>query len=207
MKRLFLAALAVAAFGVQLAAQPRYLVNELAPADASGYAEFEYDGASSEPMAMSGGLEWYGGFTLSYDHGTHTPGHVAFELGGEYETLMFVFGSMNTNTGAGGSGADTEPCIFTVHVDGKKVLDEVVYPYGLPERAVLDVRGAHEVKFGLVDNHTLFGVAEATLWKAGEMPVETGNIPSGMPQTTELVSGLPSYYQNFTSRRRAGRLR
>ena len=197
MKRLFLAALAVAAFGVQLAAQPRYLVNELAPADASGYAEFEYDGASSEPMAMSGGLEWHGGFTLSYDHGTHTPGHVAFELGGEYETLMFVFGSMNTNTGAGGSGADTEPCIFTVHVDGKKVLDEVVYPYGLPERAVLDVRGAHEVKFGLVDNHTLFGVAEATLWKAGEMPVETGNIPSGMPQTTELVSGLPSYYQNF----------
>lgn len=197
MKRLFLAALAVAAFGFQLAAQPRYLVNELAPADASGYAEFEYDGASSEPMAMSGGLEWHGGFTLSYDHGTHTPGHVAFELGGEYETLMFVFGSMNTNTGAGGSGADTEPCIFTVHVDGKKVLDEVVYPYGLPERAVLDVRGAHEVKFGLVDNHTLFGVAEATLWKAGEMPVETGNIPSGMPQTTELVSGLPSYYQNF----------
>ena len=182
MKRLFLAALAVAAFGVQLAAQPRYLVNELAPADASGYEEFEYDGASSEPMAMSGGLEWYGGFTLSYDHGTHTPGHVAFELGGEYETLMFVFGNMNTNTGAGGSGADTEPCIFTVHVDGKKVLDEVVYPYGLPKRTVLDVRGAREVKFGLVDNHSLFGVAEATLWKAGEMPVETGNIPSGMPQ-------------------------
>ena len=91
MKRLFLAALAVAAFGVQLAAQPRYLVNELAPADASGYAEFEYDGASSEPMAMSGGLEWYGGFTLSYDHSSHTPGHVAFELGGEYETLMFAY--------------------------------------------------------------------------------------------------------------------
>ena len=140
MKRLFLAVLAVAVFGVRLSAQPRYLVNELDPVDAFCYEEFEYDGASSKPMAMSGGLEWYGGFTLSYDHGTHTPGHVAFELGGEYETLMFVFGSMNTNTGAGGSGADTEPCIFTVHVDGKKVLDEVVYPYGLPERAVLDVR-------------------------------------------------------------------
>ena len=197
MKRLFLAVLAVAVFGVRLSAQPRYLVNELDPVDAFCYEEFEYDGASSKPMAMSGGLEWYGGFTLSHRYGTNSSGHVTFDLGGEYETLMFVFGCMNTNTGAGGTGIDSEPSIFTVHVDGNKVLDKVVYPYGLPERAVLDVRGAEEVKFGLVDNHTLFGVAEATLWKAGEMPVETGNIPSGMPQTTELVSGLPSYYQNF----------
>lgn len=198
MKRLFLSLLAFAGVSFMSAAQPRYLVNELEPVDELCYEEFEFRGASSEPLEMSGGLKWYGGFELTSCLNANTPGHVTFDLGGKYETLMFVFAYMNTNRGAGGTGIDTEPCIFTVHVDGEKVVDEVVYPYGVPKRVTLDVSGARELKFALVTGNSFLGVAEATLWKAGETPVETGNIPSGAPQTTELVSGLPAYFQNST---------
>ena len=123
MKRLFLSLLAFAGVSFMSAAQPRYLVNELEPVDELCYEEFEFRGASSEPLEMSGGLKWYGGFELTSCLNANTPGHVTFDLGGKYETLMFVFAYMNTNRGAGGTGIDTEPCIFTVHVDGEKVDD------------------------------------------------------------------------------------
>ena len=138
MKRLSLSLLAFAGVSFMSAAQPRYLVNELEPVDELCYEEFEFRGASSEPLEMSGGLKWYGGFELTSCLNANTPGHVTFDLGGKYETLMFVFAYMNTNRGAGGTGIDTEPCIFTVHVDGEKVVDEVVYPYGVPKRVTLE---------------------------------------------------------------------
>ena len=101
-------------------------------------------------MKMSGGLDWHGGFRLTYSHGPYTPGYAVFRLGREYEKLMFVLGYENFESGAGGNGSYTEPSIFTVTADGRKILDEVVYPYGIPHRFTLDIKGVDELKFQIV---------------------------------------------------------
>lgn len=197
MKRIYAITLLALALGLQsLCAQTRYLVNTFKPVDSHCYTAYRYAGASSERIAMSGGLDWCGGFTLKQVMGSEDPGYATFRLGGKYDKLMFVLGHANTNTGAGGSGIDTEARIVTVYVDGRKVVDKLVYPYGIPERMTVDVAGADELKFVLVRGGGPVAVAEATLWTAGQTPVETGNIIRERPRTRELVRDLRPYFQN-----------
>lgn len=179
-----------------LSAQTRYLVNTHTPVDSHCYTAYKYTGPSSKRIAMSGGLDWCGGFTLKQVMGSEDPGYATFRLGGRYDKLMFVLGHANTNTGAGGTGIDTEARIFTVYVDGRKVVDELVYPYGIPKRMTIDVAGADELKFVLVRGEGPVAVAEATLWTAGQTPVETGNIIRDEPRTRELVKDIRPYFQN-----------
>lgn len=179
-----------------LSAQTRYLVNTHTPVDSHCYTAYKYTGSSSKRIAMSGGLDWCGGFTLKQVMGSEDPGYATFRLGGRYDKLMFVLGHANTNTGAGGTGIDTEARIFTVYVDGRKVVDELVYPYGIPKRMTIDVAGADELKFVLVRGEGPVAVAEATLWTAGQTPVETGNIIRDEPRTRELVKDIRPYFQN-----------
>ena len=179
-----------------IAQQPTYLVNSYKPVDSYRYTAYPYTGSGSKQMALSGGLKWYGGFTIGYSSGPYKPGFATFQLGGKYETLMFVLGHENTGTGAGGTGIDTDPRIVTVYADGRKIMDEVVYPYGIPKRISLNIAGVNELKFILVSGSGQIGFAEATLWKAGQTPVETGNIPGKKPETIELVKDLKPYFQN-----------
>ena len=180
----------------ELAAQTKYLVNLHAPVESSGYQAFKYTGSSSKRIAMSGGLEWYGGFTIGSSSGGDGSGYATFRLGGKYERLLFVLGHANFGLGAGGTGIDTETRIFTVYADGRKVVDELVYTYGIPKRFSLDVGGVDELKFVLVTGRGPVAVAEATLWTAGQNPVETGNILTSKPETRELVKDLRPYFQN-----------
>ena len=197
MKRIILMLMAVAFLFSDLAlAQPEYLVNTYTPVDSYSYKAYKYSGPSSEQIAMSGGLNWYGGFTIGHTMGPYTPGYATFKLGGKYENIMFVLGHENTSTGAGGTGIDTDPNIVTVYADGRKVVDEVVYPYGIPKRITLNIQGVDELKFSLVTGNGNIGVGEATLWTAGQTPVETGNIITEKPQTLELVKDLKPYFQN-----------
>ena len=193
MKKFFTVLAAMITGTVILTAQTRYLVNTLKPVDSFHYKEYK----GSAPMAMSGGLVWHNGFSIDYVDGPYKPGYATFDLGGQYEILMFVLGHMNTGGGAGGSGADINPRIFTVHVDGRKVIDKVIYPYSLYERVSLDVKGAREVKFAVLEGSAVIGIAEATLWKAGETPKETGNIRRGDAAAVELVRDLRPYFQNY----------
>lgn len=179
-----------------LSAQTRYLVNTHTPVDSHCYTAYKYTGSSSKRIAMSGGLDWCGGFTLKQVMGSEDPGYATFRLGGRYDKLMFVLGHANTNTGAGGTGIDTEARIFTVYVDGRKVVDELVYPYGVPKRMEMDLAGVDELKFVLVSGGGPVGIAEATLWTAGQKPVETGNIIDGKPKAMELVKELRPYFRN-----------
>ena len=196
MKKIHVLLIILMAGALQLSAQPRYMVNIMNPVESYAYKAYKYNGPSSQRIAMSGGLQWYGGFTIGHSVGPYKAGYAVFDLGGSYDKLMFVLGHQDYYDGSGGSGVDTSPKVFTVHVDGRKVLDKVIYAYSLPERITLDVKGAHEVKFILVQGYGRIGVAEATLWKSGEKPVETGNIIEGKAETTEFVSQLRPYFKN-----------
>lgn len=196
MKKFIVLLLIMSAGFVNLPAQTTYLVNTHTPVDSRCYTAYKYTGKSSKQMALSGGLKWYGGFTIGHTMGPYTPGYATFKLGGKYEKLMFVLGHENFTTGAGGTGISTDARIFTVYADGRKVVDEVIYPYGIPKRITLDIKGVDELKFVLVKGAGYIGVAEATLWSAGQTPVETGNLITEKPQTIELVKDLRPYFQN-----------
>lgn len=177
-------------------AQVKYLVNSHAPTKSRFCRIYKYNGASSAPIAMSGGLKWQGGFTIGHAVGPYVPGFAIFNLEGRYDKLMFVLGYENTGNGAGGTGVHTDPCVFTVYADGQKILDKKIYPYGIPERIILDVDGVNELKFMLVTGYANIGVAEATLWTKGQTPKETGNLITGKAETIELVKDLKPYFQN-----------
>lgn len=196
MKKFVAAFLVIVMSPLCLIAQPTYLVNVHKPVESYRYTAYEYRGSGSAPMALSGGLKWYGGFTIGYGSAPYRPGFATFELGGRYETLLFVLGHEDFGRGAGGTGIDTDPRIVTVYADGRKVMDELVYPYSVPKRVRLNVKGVNELKFMLVSGSGEIGFAEATLWKAGQTPVETGNIPEANPRILELVKDLKPYFQN-----------
>ncbi len=196
MKRLFLSLFAAVLTFISAHAQT-YLVNTYKPVDSFCYEAYPYNSPSSKKISMSGGLQWYGGFTISHALSTYDPGYAVFELGGKYETLLFVMGHLTTNTGAGGSGIDTNPGSITVYADGVKVLDKKVYPYGIPERMSLNINGVNRLEFRLVAGWTPTGFAEATLWKAGETPRETGNPITSKPQIIEIGKDLKPYFKNY----------
>ena len=198
MKRFFALLLTAFLLGSNgLSGQVKYLVNLHSPVDEHCYKAYKYTGPSSKKIGMSGGLSWYGGFTVGHSVGPYTPGYATFQLGGKYDRLMFVLGHENFNTGAGGTGIATDPIIFTVLADGRKILDKVIYPYGIPERITLDIEGVNELKFVMVSGAGYIGVGEATLWTAGQTPVETGNLITSAPKTIELVKDLRPYFQNY----------
>ncbi len=180
----------------ELAAQVNYLVNTYTPVDSYSYTAYKYTGPSSKQIAMSGGLKWYGGFTIGHTVGPYKPGYAIFNLGGKYEKIMFVLGHENFGRGAGGTGISTEARIVTAYADGRKVMDEIVYPYGIPKRITLDIKGVNELKFTLVQGEGQIGIGEATLWTAGQEPKETGNLITEAPKTLELVKDLKPYFQN-----------
>ena len=74
MKKVVAILLALVAGCVDLAAQTKYLVNLFSPVDSYSYKAYKYTGPSSERIAMSGGLEWYGGFTIGHTMGPYKPG-------------------------------------------------------------------------------------------------------------------------------------
>ncbi|MFR9523010.1 MAG: hypothetical protein SNH94_00375 [Rikenellaceae bacterium] len=197
MKRLFtilFAAMLLCAGVASLSAQPTYLVNQYTPVDSHQYTA--YKSTSAKKMALSGGLQWGGGFSLRCSVGPYKAGYATFNLSGEYETLMFVLGCENYGRGAGGSGIDLEPNLVTVHADGRKIMDSKIYPYDVPKRISLDIKGVRELKFSIVQGNGYIGVGEATLWRSGQSAAESGNLITQKPKSVELMKDLRPYFQN-----------
>lgn len=178
-----------------LNAQSVYLVDNHAPVDSYRYTA--YKSSSSKKIAMSGGLEWSGGFTLYCTVGPYRAGYATFDIGAKYSKLLFVLGVENYGRGAGGSGIAIEPNLVTIYADGHKILDKKVYPYGIPERIELDVEGVKELKFSIVQGDGYIAIGEATLWRAGQSPIETGNLITSKPRTVELAKDLKPYFKNL----------
>lgn len=180
-------------------AQVRYLVNLYRPEKSLCYTPYKYTGQNSKGLAIRGGLSWQGSFEIGHTVGPYHPGYAVFNLNGEYEHLMFMLGHSEPNGIFGNEdymGVATEPGIFAVYADGKKILDEKIYPYAVPKRKLLNISGVKKLEFKIVTGYIKVGVGEATLWKKGQTPVETGNLIKGQPKTTELMKDLKSYCMN-----------
>lgn len=190
MKRILCLLTLLTAIAVPGRAATRYLVNTASPVASYMYDAYRYAGPNSKKMNLSGGLQWQGGFTIGASQAPYKPGYATFRLGGAYETLLFVLGRVDDP-----ESLDYEPCIVTVYADGRKIADEIVRRFGVPKRMQLDIKGVDELKFVLVQGEDRIGFAEATLWKAGETPEETGNLLTGPPKVTRLVQDLKPYAQ------------
>ena len=84
------------------------------------YRSYRYSGPNSGKMELTGGLDWYGGFTIGASVGPYKPGYATFRLGGQYESLMFVLGRIYDP-----ESLDYEPAIVTVYADGKKKIFDI----------------------------------------------------------------------------------
>lgn len=187
MKRTACLLTALLLFLVQAAAQTRYLVDVASPVKSYQYEAYR-SGPNSKKLNLSGGLKWQGGFTIGNTQGPYQPGYAIFNLGGKYDTILFVLGLE-------ADSYVSDPRVVTVYADGRKVMDEVVRNFGIPKRIRLDIKGVNELKFVLVSGEGKIGFGEVTLWKTGETPRETGNLITTPPKTTRLIKDLRPYAQ------------
>ena len=142
-----------------------------------------------------GGLEWDGGFVVRYTVGPYKAGHVAFQLGGKYDKLLFVLGVTGDREGSHGPYPSlSDAGIFVVNADGRRVVDRVIQSWDAPSRMELNVAGVNELRFELVQGEFFVAIAEATLWTAGQQPRQTGNLLPGKLQTRQLVKDIRPYF-------------
>ena len=177
-----------AAFGAT--PPPVYLVNVSKPSKSNGYKGYPYRSCSSPKVKLGGGLSWYGGFTLNAPSGTE---FVTFPLDGSYSKLMFVVAPEDKYRRVSDKRS-TEPSIITIHASGRKVFDHVIRGEDVPQRFTIDIEGATELQFKLVRRTLPVGIAEATLWKKGETPYETGNPRPKTARPITLMKDLQPYY-------------
>ena len=111
-----------------------------------------------------------------------------FNVGGQYKTLMFVTGIPDEHIYAGNR-------IATVYADGKKIFDKVIRVNDVPRLATLDITGVRELKFQLVAGMGEVYFGEITLWKEGETPRQTANVPSNK-NPRQLMKDLKPYSGN-----------
>lgn len=169
-------------------AQVDYLVNTVKPVKSYMYEAYRYGGTNSKKMNLSGGLKWQGGFTIGSSQGPYKPGYATFRLGGKYENIMFVLGRIYDP-----ESLDYEPAVVTVYADGKKIMDEIVRRYDVPRRMKLNIKGVDELNFVIVKGEDRIAFAEATLWKSGQTPKETGNLMVKATKPIQLVKDLRPY--------------
>ena len=111
-----------------------------------------------------------------------------FNVGGQYKTLMFVTGIPDEHIYEGNR-------IATVYADGKKIFDKVIRVNDVPRLATLDITGVRELKFQLVAGMGEVYFGEVTLWKEGETPRQTANVPSNK-NPRQLMKDLKPYSGN-----------
>lgn len=159
---------------------PRYLTSQY-----KSTANSFYQQGRTEKI---GGLKWSHGFKLRSDTGGKSQGYAVFNVGGQYKTLMFVTGIPDEHIYEGNR-------IATVYADGKKIFDKVIRVNDVPRLATLDITGVRELKFQLVAGMGEVYFGEVTLWKEGETPRQTANVPSNK-NPRQLMKDLKPYSGN-----------
>ena len=159
---------------------PRYLTSQY-----KSTANSFYQQGGTEKI---GGLKWSYGFKLRSDTGGKSQGYAVFNVGGQYKTLMFVTGIPDEHIYEGNR-------IATVYADGKKIFDKVIRVNDVPRLATLDITGVRELKFQLVAGMGEVYFGEVTLWKEGEAPRQTANVPSNK-NPRQLMKDLKPYSGN-----------
>lgn len=200
MKRMLVLLLAGILVTISASAQQaavRYLTDVAKPADGSKRCHVvPHSAKSGTPKIRMGGMDWDGGFVIGYSVGPYDPGCAVFKLGGKYEKLLFVLGQTGNREGEHDPFQSlSQGGVFTVSVDGRKVVDEVIQSWDAPRRMELNVAGADEVRFELVTGEYYVAVVEATLWAAGQKPRQTGNLLPAKLQMHQLVKDLRPYFK------------
>ncbi len=195
MKRIIsiLAIAVMSAIGLDLYGQTVvYLSDAFKPVDSHGYtraSELVYGGAME-----IGGMRYKKGFEMRTTEGPTQLGYAEFSLNGKYKTINFIIGSTETNS------VSKKKSIVIVTADGKKLMDKIISACDVPQRVSLDITGVDKLKFEIVREGTRIGIAEPTLWTAGQTPRETGVLTSSVAKPTMLVRDLRPYKQNVYHR-------
>lgn len=117
-------------------------------------------------------------------------GSVTFNINGGYEKLSFIVGP-NTS-GAGSLSANS---IVTIKADGRLIFDEVLFESDAPRFCTLDIKGAKQLVFTVVQGSVPVSFANTKLWKAGQNVSNPNNIYPKLPAgRVKLVRDLPYYF-------------
>lgn len=145
------------------------------------------------------GYELASGFSLWSPKGgliaDNVKGKAVFDLKGAYEKLSFIVGPRIS-----GEGSFKSYSIVTIKADSRILFDEVVYESDAPRFVTLDLKGAQQLSFTVVDGSVDISFANVKLWKAGQTVSNPNNIYPKVPSgKVKLVKELP-YFQKSTSR-------
>ncbi len=175
----------------------KYLTNVAQAAEGSHRCQVvPHSTKSGADKIRMGGMDWDGGFVIGYSVGPYDPGCAVFKLDRKYDKLLFVVGQTGNREGSQDALPSlSEGGVFSVSVDGRKVVDEVIQSWDAPRRMELDVTGADEVRFELVTGEYYVAIADATLWTAGQSPRQTMNLPPAKPQMRQLVKDIRPYFE------------
>ncbi len=137
-----------------------------------------------------GGVPYKNGFQLRTTYGPTEYGYAEFSLKKRYKTLNFILGCSHAESAGISKG------IFVIKADGRKVLDKIVSSYGVPEKVSIDVSGVDILRFELINDEVLVGIAEPTLWTSSQKPRESGSTTAAKKTPTMLVRDLRPYKQS-----------
>ncbi len=193
MKKVFVFLILLCSGVFNVVGQTTYLVNALKPIEPWYYTPYKYTGSGAKKLTLAGDVNCSSGFTLSYGSGESEKGHVEFDLGGKYKYLQFCLGR------ADGVGAANkiEPCVVTVHADGRKIMDEIVRTYSVPKPIRLDVEGVKVLRFAVQMGEPKLAVGDPTLWRVDQTPPALETPKVAMPLEAELGSELMPYFHHF----------
>ena len=139
-----------------------------------------------------GGVDYTNGFGLWILQGPTQYGYAEYSLKGKYSKITFILGTSPSEAQAPGQGKG----VFMVSGDGTALLDKVTTEYSTPEYITLDVTGVDVLRFEIVTGWVTVGIAEPTLWSAGQTPTPRGKLTNAKNETTKLVSELRPYVQS-----------
>ena len=191
MKRVFCILSLVFAF-LPVALAQTVIPNGLKPVEEAKYH------ADNSRLYLSG-YELTSGFSLWSPKGgliaDNVKGKAIFDLKGAYEKLSFVIGPT-----IAGEGSFKEYSIVTLKADGRIIFDEVIYASDAPRFCTLDLKGAQQLSFTVVDGSVNISFANVKLWKAGQTVSNPNTLFPKVPAgKVKLVKELP-YYQKSASR-------
>lgn len=137
-----------------------------------------------------GGVPYKNGFKLATTYGPKVMGYTEFSLKGKYKSINFILGC------AQAEAVGLDKGIFVIKADGKKIFDKLVSSFGVPERVSLDISEVDILRFELISDDVIVGIAEPTLWSASQKSRETGKLTLAQAKPTMLVRDLRPYKQS-----------
>lgn len=156
--------------------------------------KYRSENSANGCAAVISGYKCMSGFSLGSPKGgliaDGIKGSATFDLKGAYDKCTFAVGPDVL-----GEGALRDYSIVTAKADGKIVFDEVIYESDAPRFFTIDVKGANQLVFTVVDGSVGISFGNVKLWKAGQTPSNPNTLYPKLPAgKIQLVRDLPYYF-------------